>query len=116
MHRIEKNQENKKSIKIEINNKIKNCFFQRTSELKILSWKLIMKKKTRERTKFNNIRKEWEKIAKPVDIRVISHNYKQLLPYVSEIFEEKHKLSRLIKKLIDNQNGSVSIKGVKTFP
>lgn len=37
MHRIEKNQENKKSIKIEINNKIKNCFFQRTSELKILS-------------------------------------------------------------------------------
>ena len=49
MHRIEKNQENKKSIKIEINNKIKNCFFQRTIELKILSWKLIMKKKKQER-------------------------------------------------------------------
>lgn len=38
MHRIEKTQENKKSIKIEKNNKIKNYFFQRTSEiLNILS-------------------------------------------------------------------------------
>lgn len=42
------------SIKIDINNKIKNCFFQRTSELKILSRKLIMKKK-REREREQNL-------------------------------------------------------------